>query len=86
MTAPARIAESQTVTEAADERLMAAANHYGRRNLGQTFPNPAVGALIVRFENGEPVVVARSRRAAGHTPRPRRCGLRARQRVGRPPM
>ncbi len=68
MTAPARIAESQTVPEAWDDRLMAAANHYGRRNLGQTFPNPAVGALIVRFENGEPVVVARGATAPGGRP------------------
>jgi diaminohydroxyphosphoribosylaminopyrimidine deaminase/5-amino-6-(5-phosphoribosylamino)uracil reductase len=68
MTAPARIAESQTVPEAWDERLMAAANHYGRRNLGQTFPNPAVGALIVRFDNGQPIVVARGATAQGGRP------------------
>jgi diaminohydroxyphosphoribosylaminopyrimidine deaminase/5-amino-6-(5-phosphoribosylamino)uracil reductase len=55
-------------TEAWDERLMAAANSIGRRNLGQTFPNPAVGALIVRFDSGEPVVVARGWTAAGGRP------------------
>jgi diaminohydroxyphosphoribosylaminopyrimidine deaminase/5-amino-6-(5-phosphoribosylamino)uracil reductase len=54
--------------EARDERLMAAANSIGRRNLGQTFPNPAVGALIVRFDTGEPVIVARGCTAAGGRP------------------
>jgi diaminohydroxyphosphoribosylaminopyrimidine deaminase/5-amino-6-(5-phosphoribosylamino)uracil reductase len=68
MTAPARITEPLTVPEAWDERLMAAANLYGRRNLGQTFPNPAVGALIVRFENGEPVIVARGATAQSGRP------------------
>jgi diaminohydroxyphosphoribosylaminopyrimidine deaminase/5-amino-6-(5-phosphoribosylamino)uracil reductase len=29
------------------ERFMAAALSYGRRNLGETFPNPSVGALVV---------------------------------------
>lgn len=31
---------------------MAAALRLGRRNLGRTFPNPAVGALIVRADSG----------------------------------
>lgn len=68
MNSPARQPESLTVPGAWDERLMAAANHYGRRNLGQTFPNPAVGALIVRFDNGEPVIVARGATAQGGRP------------------
>jgi diaminohydroxyphosphoribosylaminopyrimidine deaminase / 5-amino-6-(5-phosphoribosylamino)uracil reductase len=68
MNSPARQSESLTVPEAWDERLMAAANHYGRRNLGQTFPNPAVGALIVRFDSGQPVIVARGATAQGGRP------------------
>jgi diaminohydroxyphosphoribosylaminopyrimidine deaminase/5-amino-6-(5-phosphoribosylamino)uracil reductase len=68
MTAPVRSQEAPLPAEAWDERLMAAANSIGRRNLGQTFPNPAVGALIVRFENGEPVVVARGYTAEGGRP------------------
>jgi diaminohydroxyphosphoribosylaminopyrimidine deaminase/5-amino-6-(5-phosphoribosylamino)uracil reductase len=68
MTAPVRSQEAPLPAEAWDERLMAAANSIGRRNLGQTFPNPAVGALIVRFENGEPVVVARGYTAQGGRP------------------
>ena len=68
MTAQARISEAPLPQEAWDERLMAAANSIGRRNLGQTFPNPAVGALIVRFENGVPVIVARGATAPGGRP------------------
>jgi diaminohydroxyphosphoribosylaminopyrimidine deaminase/5-amino-6-(5-phosphoribosylamino)uracil reductase len=68
MTAPVRISEAPQPAEAWDERFMAAANSIGRRNLGQTFPNPAVGALIVRFENGQPVVVSRGYTAQGGRP------------------
>jgi diaminohydroxyphosphoribosylaminopyrimidine deaminase/5-amino-6-(5-phosphoribosylamino)uracil reductase len=68
MTAPVRKADAPHPAEAWDERFMAAANSIGRRNLGQTFPNPAVGALIVRFENGEPVIVARGFTAQGGRP------------------
>jgi diaminohydroxyphosphoribosylaminopyrimidine deaminase/5-amino-6-(5-phosphoribosylamino)uracil reductase len=68
MNSPAHRVESQSVQEAWDERLMAAANQYGRRNLGQTFPNPAVGALIVRFESGEPIIVARGATAQSGRP------------------
>ena len=42
-----------------DRRLMAAALRVGRRNLGRTAPNPAVGALIVRLDGDTPVVVGR---------------------------
>lgn len=51
-----------------DRRLMAAALRLGRRNLGQTHPNPAVGALIVRLEAGEPLVVGRGWTARGGRP------------------
>lgn len=63
-----RLEHSDLPAEAWDERLMAAANAIGRRNLGRTFPNPAVGALVVRFENGRPVIVARGWTAAGGRP------------------
>ena len=68
MSAPARKTEAPLPAEAWDERFMAAANSIGRRNLGQTFPNPAVGALIVRFENGQPVVISRGYTAQGGRP------------------
>jgi diaminohydroxyphosphoribosylaminopyrimidine deaminase / 5-amino-6-(5-phosphoribosylamino)uracil reductase len=68
MSAPARITEAPQSAEALDERFMAAANSIGRRSLGQTFPNPAVGALVVRFENGQPVMIARGYTAQGGRP------------------
>jgi len=55
-------------TEAWDERLMAAALSVGRRNLGQTFPNPAVGALVVSWEGGEPSIVSHGFTARGGRP------------------
>ncbi|HZP21015.1 MAG TPA: bifunctional diaminohydroxyphosphoribosylaminopyrimidine deaminase/5-amino-6-(5-phosphoribosylamino)uracil reductase RibD [Bauldia sp.] len=51
-----------------DRRLMAAALRIGRRNLGQTWPNPAVGALIVRDDGGSPVVIGRGSTAVGGRP------------------
>ena len=40
----------------------------GRRGLGNTWPNPAVGAVIVREENGAPVIVGRGWTQAGGRP------------------
>jgi diaminohydroxyphosphoribosylaminopyrimidine deaminase/5-amino-6-(5-phosphoribosylamino)uracil reductase len=51
-----------------DRRFMAAALRLGRRNLGQTHPNPAVGALVVRMEAEGPVIVGRGWTAAGGRP------------------
>jgi len=42
-----------------DRRLMAAALRFGRRHLGSVHPAPSVGALVVRFEAGVPVIVGR---------------------------
>ena len=44
---------------AADERFMALALMLGRRGLGRTWPNPAVGAVVVRDDGAGPVVVGR---------------------------
>jgi diaminohydroxyphosphoribosylaminopyrimidine deaminase/5-amino-6-(5-phosphoribosylamino)uracil reductase len=54
------------MTDAAfsDESYMAAALALGRRNLGRTAPNPAVGALIVR----DGVIIARGWTAPGGRP------------------
>ena len=68
MSLPLRAEASFAVAEAWDERLMAAALSVGRRNLGQTFPNPAVGALVVRWQDGAPVVVSRGFTARGDRP------------------
>ncbi|WP_417770575.1 bifunctional diaminohydroxyphosphoribosylaminopyrimidine deaminase/5-amino-6-(5-phosphoribosylamino)uracil reductase RibD, partial [Stappia sp.] len=42
-----------------DDRFMAAAASYARRALGRVWPNPAVGALIVRDDGDGPVIVGR---------------------------
>ncbi len=53
---------------AADRRFMAMALALGRRNLGNTWPNPAVGAVIVADRPGGPVVVGRGWTAKGGRP------------------
>jgi diaminohydroxyphosphoribosylaminopyrimidine deaminase / 5-amino-6-(5-phosphoribosylamino)uracil reductase len=40
----------------------------GRRGLGRTWPNPAVGAVIVREEDGTPVVIGRGWTQPGGRP------------------
>ena len=51
-----------------DRRFMASALRLGRRNLGQTYPNPAVGAVIVQHEKDGPVVVGRGWTSVGGRP------------------
>jgi diaminohydroxyphosphoribosylaminopyrimidine deaminase/5-amino-6-(5-phosphoribosylamino)uracil reductase len=55
-------------TEEADARFMSLALALGRRGLGNTWPNPAVGAVIVRDEGGGPVIVGRGWTQAGGRP------------------
>ncbi|MCX5493622.1 bifunctional diaminohydroxyphosphoribosylaminopyrimidine deaminase/5-amino-6-(5-phosphoribosylamino)uracil reductase RibD [Kaistia dalseonensis] len=62
-------AETTIADPETDRRLMAAALRLGRRHLGSTFPAPAVGVLIVRFDTGVPVIVGRGATppgASGH--------------------
>src|SRR5262245_57380643 len=47
---------------------MALALALGRRGLGRTWPNPAVGAVIVRDVGAEPVVVGRGWTQPGGRP------------------
>ncbi|HET7718005.1 MAG TPA: bifunctional diaminohydroxyphosphoribosylaminopyrimidine deaminase/5-amino-6-(5-phosphoribosylamino)uracil reductase RibD [Bauldia sp.] len=61
------MARSNGVTDF-DRRMMAAVLRLGRRNLGATRPNPAVGAILVRNDGGQPVVVGRGWTAAGGRP------------------
>ena len=77
MTAPVRVADAPLSAEAWDERYMAAALSLGRRNLGRTFPNPAVGALVVRTDGARPVVIARGFTAIGGRPHAETEALRA---------
>src|SRR5262249_43135504 len=51
-----------------DARFMALALALGRRGLGNTWPNPAVGAVIVRNEPHGPVVVGRGWTQPGGRP------------------
>lgn len=51
-----------------DRRLMSAALRLGRRNLGQTYPNPAVGALIVQMDETQATVVGRGWTGVGGRP------------------
>ncbi|MEZ5839916.1 MAG: bifunctional diaminohydroxyphosphoribosylaminopyrimidine deaminase/5-amino-6-(5-phosphoribosylamino)uracil reductase RibD [Hyphomicrobiales bacterium] len=51
-----------------DRRFMGAALAIGRRNLGLAWPNPAVGAIVVRETENGPVVVGRGWTAEGGRP------------------
>src|ERR1700758_640964 len=53
---------------AVDARFMTLALALGRRGLGNTWPNPAVGAVIVRNEADGPVVVGRGWTQPGGRP------------------
>lgn len=51
-----------------DRRMMAAALRLGRRNLGRTSPNPAVGALIVQPDGTGGRIIGRGWTAVGGRP------------------
>jgi diaminohydroxyphosphoribosylaminopyrimidine deaminase / 5-amino-6-(5-phosphoribosylamino)uracil reductase len=61
-------AGSASLDPAFDARFMALALALGRRGLGNTWPNPAVGAVIVRQETHGPVVVGRGWTQPGGRP------------------
>jgi diaminohydroxyphosphoribosylaminopyrimidine deaminase / 5-amino-6-(5-phosphoribosylamino)uracil reductase len=54
-------------TDLLDQRFMSLALALGRRGLGNTWPNPAVGAVVVRHD-GEPVIVGRGWTQPGGRP------------------
>jgi len=54
--------------QSADRSFMALALALGRRGLGNTWPNPAVGAVLVRPEDGQPVIVGRGWTQPGGRP------------------
>jgi len=66
--AAAKTPEAIVVDADRDRRFMGAALAIGRRNLGQTWPNPAVGAVIVRDTPSGPLVVGRGWTAEGGRP------------------
>jgi diaminohydroxyphosphoribosylaminopyrimidine deaminase / 5-amino-6-(5-phosphoribosylamino)uracil reductase len=51
-----------------DHRFMSLALTLGRRGLGNTWPNPAVGAVVVRFDCAEPRTVGRGWTQPGGRP------------------
>src|SRR5262245_47956184 len=51
-----------------DARFMTLALTLGRRGLGRTWPNPAVGAVIVRDDGAVPVIVGRGWTQPGGRP------------------
>lgn len=54
--------------DAIDRAFMARALELGARGLGQTWPNPSVGAVVVRDGPGGPVVVGEGRTQPGGRP------------------
>ncbi len=69
-----RRAKAIAVDPEFDRRMMAAALRLGRRNIGQTHPNPAVGCILV---DGDGNVVARGWTAAGGRPHAEQAALAA---------
>jgi len=51
-----------------DQRFMSLALALGRRGLGNTWPNPSVGAVVVRHDGAEPVIVGRGWTQPGGRP------------------
>jgi diaminohydroxyphosphoribosylaminopyrimidine deaminase/5-amino-6-(5-phosphoribosylamino)uracil reductase len=51
-----------------DERFMAVALGLARRSLGSTWPNPAVGCVLVRHDSDRPAIVGRGWTASGGRP------------------
>ena len=62
------LSEAEHAKDTDDARFMALALALGRRGLGRTWPNPAVGAVIVRDDGGGPVIVGRGWTQAGGRP------------------
>ena len=51
-----------------DQRFMSLALTLGRRGFGNTWPNPSVGAVVVRHDGAEPVIVGRGWTQPGGRP------------------
>src|SRR5262245_66313661 len=56
------------MTPTDDARFMKLALALGRRGLGRTWPNPAVGAVIARNDGAGPVIVGRGWTQPGGRP------------------
>ena len=60
-----------------DKRYMRLALALGERNLGQTWPNPSVGCVIVDESGDAPVIVAQGATQPGRRPHAERVALAA---------
>lgn len=56
------------ISRADDDHFMALALALGRRGLGRTWPNPAVGAVVVRDDGAGPLIVGRGWTQPGGRP------------------
>ena len=63
------------LAQAHDAHFMRAALTLGERHLGATWPNPSVGAIIVDYASGAPVIVARGITQAGGRPHAERVAI-----------
>lgn len=63
------------LAQAHDAHFMRAALALGERHLGATWPNPSVGAIIVDYASGAPVIVARGITQAGGRPHAERIAI-----------
>ena len=69
-------AGAEALAESAlDERFMRMALSLGERHLGTTWPNPSVGALVVRGEGEAPLIVGQGVTGAGGRPHAERQAL-----------
>jgi len=77
-------AQKSKEAKAADQRFMALALALGRRGLGRTWPNPAVGAVVVK----DGVILGRGWTQPGGRPMPsrRRSAAPAMRRAAPPSM
>jgi diaminohydroxyphosphoribosylaminopyrimidine deaminase/5-amino-6-(5-phosphoribosylamino)uracil reductase len=66
--APARPSDINDIERLIDERMMRHALALGRRGLGNTWPNPAVGAVVWRMEGGAPIILGRGWTQPGGRP------------------
>src|SRR4051794_520725 len=66
--APARPSDIHDIERLIDERMMRHALALGRRGLGNTWPNPAVGAVVWRMEGGAPIILGRGWTQPGGRP------------------
>lgn len=62
---------------AQDRRLMALAIALGARNLGQTWPNPSVGSVVVQDLEGGPLILSQGATQPGGRPHAERVALAA---------